>query len=69
MAREAHDCPVCGYVHGATTGYAPLTPSERASLVGFEISQNVHGDEIARPHGRSSFNTARYELHKLHGGR
>jgi len=33
--------------------------------MGYEIAENVHGDEIARPSGRSAFNTARFELHKV----
>jgi len=57
----------CGYVPGATTGYDPLTPVERQTLLGYgyEIDTNVHGDEIARPLGRRAYNTARFELHQI----
>jgi len=67
---QLSDCPFgcrCGYVVGATSGYPKLTSKEREALVfmGYEIAENVHGDEIARPSGRSAFNTARFELHKV----
>jgi hypothetical protein len=61
------NCPKCGYVPGATAGYPKLTPEERQALifVGYEVDENVHGDEIARKTDipNRQFNTARYELH------
>ena len=58
-------CNQCGYIHGATTDYAPLKPDEAEFLrsYGFELAVNIHGDEIARPHNRNYFNSARFELH------
>lgn len=60
-------CKQCGYVPGATCGYAPLTKDEVSLLkfYGYELDTNVHGDEIARPHNRRAFNSARYELHRV----
>jgi hypothetical protein len=68
MVKEQRDCTgKCGWVPGATTGYAPLTKEERELLLshGYTVDKNVLGDEIARPPERSAFNTARFELHRV----
>lgn len=65
MPRRRLDCPGCGHVPGATSGYPKLTAEERHALwlAGYEVDENIHGDEIARKPPRREFNTARYELH------
>jgi hypothetical protein len=71
MARKFNDymlnnCAHCGYVVGATCGYAQLTKKERAVLLnaGYELGKNVHGDEIARKDS-GHFNSARFEFHRV----
>ena len=67
--RNRLDCPRCGHVSGATAGYPKLTLAERKALLdaGYEVDQNVHGDEIARKTDLPNrhFNTARFELHRV----
>lgn len=68
--RLAHklDCPTCGYVRGATTGYDKLTKQERAFLesMGCVIEMNAIGEEIARLGPRDSYSCARGVLHHVY---
>lgn len=42
---------MCGFVEGATVGQKRLTRTERSILtrLGYELGENYHNEEIARP--------------------